>query len=235
MMYSYSERERAGNVIDTKSLSCSNDSSNNSIRVQLFSLNKLSAEELRQKWLSLCKSNPNNLHRNYLIKGLAYKIQSLYGMSNTSEEEIKTCLKAAKQKLVKAKSVSYSKNNNDFDCNNINDNRSNDVSIFNTDMVSNSHISNSNRETKNNETKNIQNKNMQDRGKNNNTNNNKKPIVLPPVGSLITAYHKNNKYVVKILEDNKFSYDGRIYKSLSAIANEITGTRWSGYAFFHLK
>jgi len=32
-----------------------------------------------------------------------------------------------------------------------------------------------------------------------------------------------------------FEYAGRFYTSLSAIAREITGTRISGPAFFHLK
>jgi hypothetical protein len=32
-----------------------------------------------------------------------------------------------------------------------------------------------------------------------------------------------------------FEYQGRQYKSLSAIAREITGTRWNGPAFFGLR
>lgn len=32
--------------------------------------------------------------------------------------------------------------------------------------------------------------------------------------------------------DGRFSYRGETYRSLSAIAREITGTRWSGPAFF---
>jgi hypothetical protein len=34
--------------------------------------------------------------------------------------------------------------------------------------------------------------------------------------------------------DGRFTYAGRPYRSLSAIAREITGTRWSGPAFFGL-
>jgi hypothetical protein len=40
--------------------------------------------------------------------------------------------------------------------------------------------------------------------------------------------------VVKIL-DNGFEYDGRRFPSLSAVAGEITGTRWNGFAFFGLE
>jgi hypothetical protein len=32
-----------------------------------------------------------------------------------------------------------------------------------------------------------------------------------------------------------FSYSDQIYKSLSAVANAITGTKWNGYVFFGLK
>ncbi len=35
--------------------------------------------------------------------------------------------------------------------------------------------------------------------------------------------------------DGKLLYSGKTYRSLSAIAREITGTRWSGPAFFGLK
>ena len=35
--------------------------------------------------------------------------------------------------------------------------------------------------------------------------------------------------------DDGFEYQGRRYKSLSAIARAITGTRWNGWTFFGLK
>jgi hypothetical protein len=35
--------------------------------------------------------------------------------------------------------------------------------------------------------------------------------------------------------DDGFEYQGRRYKSLSAIARAITGTRWNGPAFFGLR
>ncbi|CAA6603865.1 conserved hypothetical protein [Rhodospirillaceae bacterium LM-1] len=37
------------------------------------------------------------------------------------------------------------------------------------------------------------------------------------------------------VRDNGFEYQGRPYKSLSAIARAITGTRWNGLIFFGLK
>jgi hypothetical protein len=31
-----------------------------------------------------------------------------------------------------------------------------------------------------------------------------------------------------------FEFDGEIYRSLSAIAQEATGTKWNGFLFFNL-
>jgi len=35
-----------------------------------------------------------------------------------------------------------------------------------------------------------------------------------------------------IIRENGFEYNGQIYRSLSAIAQKITGTKWNGPAFF---
>ncbi len=45
---------------------------------------------------------------------------------------------------------------------------------------------------------------------------------------------KGEKHEVTTLERG-FEYRGRTYKSLSAIANEITGTRWNGKVFFGVR
>mgnify|MGYP003623939840 CR=1 FL=1 len=45
---------------------------------------------------------------------------------------------------------------------------------------------------------------------------------------------KGEKHEVTTLERG-FEYQGRSYKSLSAIANEITGTRWNGKVFFGVR
>ena len=57
---------------------------------------------------------------------------------------------------------------------------------------------------------------------------------LPMPGSLIVKNYKAQTVVVKVLNDG-FEYDGRRFASLSAIAGEITGTRWNGFAFFGLE
>ena len=46
---------------------------------------------------------------------------------------------------------------------------------------------------------------------------------------------KGKKYEVIVLGDGTFEYDGTVYRSLSAIAREITGTRWNGKLFFGVK
>ena len=56
---------------------------------------------------------------------------------------------------------------------------------------------------------------------------------LPMPGSLIAKRYRGRTLVVKALDDG-FEYEGRHYTSLSSIAGEITGTRWSGFAFFQL-
>jgi hypothetical protein len=56
---------------------------------------------------------------------------------------------------------------------------------------------------------------------------------LPIPGSIITKTYKGNDIQVKILEKG-FEYKGKIYKSLSAIAKDITGNHWNGYIFFGL-
>ena len=50
-------------------------------------------------------------------------------------------------------------------------------------------------------------------------------------GTKLIREFKNQKYEVIAL-DKGFSYNGKNYKSLSAIANKITGTRWNGKKFF---
>jgi len=62
----------------------------------------------------------------------------------------------------------------------------------------------------------------------------KRDIRLPPAGTVIRKKYKGREYAVEVLE-NGFVYEGCHYKSLSAIANEITGSHWNGFAFFGLK
>lgn len=57
---------------------------------------------------------------------------------------------------------------------------------------------------------------------------------LPEVGTALVREHGGFDHEVEVLEDG-FRYRGRTYRSLSAIAREITGTAWNGFLFFGLK
>jgi hypothetical protein len=56
---------------------------------------------------------------------------------------------------------------------------------------------------------------------------------LPGAGTLLTRRVGDRQIVVKVLSDG-FEFESRRYRSLSAIAREVTGTRWNGLLFFGL-
>jgi hypothetical protein len=56
---------------------------------------------------------------------------------------------------------------------------------------------------------------------------------LPAVGALLVREHEGVAHEVEILAKG-FLYRGRTYRSLSAIAKEVTGTTWNGFLFFAL-
>lgn len=57
---------------------------------------------------------------------------------------------------------------------------------------------------------------------------------VPVPGSLLVREFRGRTVVVKVLRDG-FEYEGEVYKSLSAVASEIAGTKWNGFQFFGLK
>ena len=56
----------------------------------------------------------------------------------------------------------------------------------------------------------------------------------PIAGTQLRREWKEIEHVVTVREHD-FEYDGRPYKSLSAVARAITHTRWNGWLFFGLK
>lgn len=66
----------------------------------------------------------------------------------------------------------------------------------------------------------------------------KKPALIDPrkpiAGTKLVREWAGLEHTVTVLRDS-FEYDGRRYKSLSAIARAITGTRWNGWRFFGLR
>lgn len=56
---------------------------------------------------------------------------------------------------------------------------------------------------------------------------------LPAPGTRLQRRFQGRDLVVKVLEQG-FEHDSKRYRSLSAIAREVTGTRWNGLLFFGL-
>ena len=54
------------------------------------------------------------------------------------------------------------------------------------------------------------------------------------VGTKLIREWDGVAHTVTVLKDG-FEWDGKRYKSLSAVARSITGTRWNGYRFFGLR
>jgi hypothetical protein len=56
---------------------------------------------------------------------------------------------------------------------------------------------------------------------------------VPPPGTQLVKRYKKDTLTVTVLEDG-YQYGERVYKSLSAIARQVTGTQWNGFLFFSL-
>ena len=73
----------------------------------------------------------------------------------------------------------------------------------------------------------------------NNSNNNGKEAKLsrdkrlPIPGTIVAKEYKGTILEIKVLEKT-FEYNNKQYRSLTAIAKEITGAHWNGYLFFGL-
>ena len=62
----------------------------------------------------------------------------------------------------------------------------------------------------------------------------KRVINGPVVGTQLIREWRGVEHKVTVLADG-FEWEGRRYKSLSAVARAITGTRWNGLIFFGVK
>jgi hypothetical protein len=56
----------------------------------------------------------------------------------------------------------------------------------------------------------------------------------PIAGTRLVREYQGVEHVVTVLADG-FEYQGRRYRSLSAIARAVTNTRWNGWTFFGLR
>ena len=57
---------------------------------------------------------------------------------------------------------------------------------------------------------------------------------LPLPGTVLTRDYKGETLQVRVLA-NGFEYEGEVYRSLSAVAKQITGTHTNGFLFFRLR
>jgi hypothetical protein len=57
----------------------------------------------------------------------------------------------------------------------------------------------------------------------------------PVAGTMLSRLYQGKQYHVIASQDGTYEFDGRPFESLSKIAYEITGTRWSGPLFFGLR
>ncbi|KAA0078147.1 DUF2924 domain-containing protein [Tardiphaga sp. P9-11] len=62
----------------------------------------------------------------------------------------------------------------------------------------------------------------------------KRQPMRPIAGTKLIREWQGIEHCVTV-RPNDFEYLGRPFKSLSSIANEITGTKWNGWVFFGLK
>lgn len=56
----------------------------------------------------------------------------------------------------------------------------------------------------------------------------------PAIGTIIVKKYHDKMHEVMVVNEG-FSYGGMVYKSLSAVACKITGTKWNGLKFFGVK
>ncbi|MDT3669639.1 MAG: DUF2924 domain-containing protein [Aromatoleum sp.] len=61
------------------------------------------------------------------------------------------------------------------------------------------------------------------------------PQVRLMPGAVLVREWDAREYRVLVTADGQYELDGKRYRSLSAVARTITGTHWSGPAFFGLK
>lgn len=60
-----------------------------------------------------------------------------------------------------------------------------------------------------------------------------RPASFPKPGSVLRREYKGRAIVVRVLPRG-FEYEGEAYRSLTAIAQKVTGAHWNGVSFFGL-
>ena len=60
-------------------------------------------------------------------------------------------------------------------------------------------------------------------------------VATPQAGTRLVREWRGKVHVVSVTDDGRYRWTGQDWNSLSEIARTITGTRWSGPAFFGTK
>jgi hypothetical protein len=60
------------------------------------------------------------------------------------------------------------------------------------------------------------------------------PKRLPMPGTILTRQYKKRTIEVTVLPKG-FEWEGQVYKSLTAVAEAVTGSHWNGFLFFGLE
>jgi len=60
------------------------------------------------------------------------------------------------------------------------------------------------------------------------------PERLPPPGAVLARQYRGRLIEVTVLPKG-FEWEGRVFRSLSAVAQAVTGAHWNGHLFFGLK
>ena len=60
------------------------------------------------------------------------------------------------------------------------------------------------------------------------------PVDRPIPGTVLAREWKGGRHEVIVMPEG-FEYQGKPYRSLSAVARDITGTSWNGLVFFGLR
>jgi len=56
---------------------------------------------------------------------------------------------------------------------------------------------------------------------------------LPMPGSILSREYQGCEITVRVLDDG-FDYEGKVYRTLTAVVKAITGSHWNGFHFFGL-
>jgi len=60
-----------------------------------------------------------------------------------------------------------------------------------------------------------------------------RPASFPKPGAVLRREYKGRAIIVRVLPRG-FDYEGEVYRSLTAIAQKVTGAHWNGVSFFGL-